>query len=66
MCDDLTNGVNQETFDLTQFETEILNGQLLTDVSVSYFDNTNPAAPILIANPTAYVSGTTTIGVTIF
>ncbi|PHS05994.1 MAG: hypothetical protein COA88_11410 [Kordia sp.] len=65
MCDDLTNGVNQETFDLTQFETEILNGQLLTDVSVSYFDNTNPAAPILIANPTAYVSGTTTIGVTI-
>ena len=62
----LTNGVNQESFNLTQFETDILNGQLLTDVSVSYFDNsTTPPTLIPTANVTAYISGTKTIGVTI-
>jgi len=66
ICDDLTNGANQESFDLTQFETEILNGQLLTDVSVSYFDNsTTPPTLIPTANVAAYLSGTKTIGVTV-
>jgi gliding motility-associated-like protein len=42
-CDDNQDGIF--TFDTTNLESELLNGQILTDVTVTYFDqNNNPLA----------------------
>lgn len=61
-CDDDSDGMFP--FDVSQIESKVLNGQLLTDVSVSYFDENNNLLPSPLPNPFLTSCQTITIRVT--
>jgi gliding motility-associated-like protein len=60
-CDDDHDGLF--AFDVSQIETEVLNGQSLADVTVSYFDGNNNPLPSPLPNPFLTNSQTITIRV---
>ena len=66
-CDDTSVGTDTDgfkTFNLTQKETEILNGQATTDFTLSYFTDANRLPSSQISNPSTFnnsVSGGQTI-----
>lgn len=64
-CDfDTTDNVVSYPFDTTQIETDILNGQSLTNVNVTYFDENNTPLPSPLPNPFLTSSQTITVRVT--
>jgi gliding motility-associated-like protein len=61
-CDDTSIGTDTDdfkTFDLTQKETEILNGQSATDFTLSYFTDASGDPSVEILNPSSYPKTTT-------
>ncbi len=64
-CDfDTTDTVINYPFDTSQIETDLLNGQSLADVSVTYFDENNMPLPSPLPNPFLTASQTITARVT--
>ena len=56
-CDNTSIGTDTDgfiVFDLTQRETEILNGQSIADFAFTYFTDASGLPPAQILNPTAY------------
>lgn len=60
-CDDNNDG--EFPFDVSQVETNVLNGQSLADVTISYFDGNNNPLPSPLPNPFLINSQTITIRV---
>ena len=64
-CDfDTTDSVVNFPFDTSQIENDLLNGQSLTNVTVTYFDQNNTALPSPLPNPFLTASQTITARVT--
>lgn len=61
-CDDDHDGLF--AFDVSQIETNVLNGQSLADVTVSYFDQNNNQLPSPLPNPFLTSSQAITIRIT--
>lgn len=59
-CDfDTTDTIVNYPFDTSQIETDLLNGQSLTNVTVTYYDENNTPLPSPLPNP--FLTGTQTI-----